>query len=409
MRGLLLCALLLACASALVIPVNKHYVQKKSVRVLKAGPTGGHGIFPLQGDIDRYAEFFVNITLGTPPQTIRVQVDSGSTDLVVFGTDCDGCPKLANITDFNLGKSKSGSPIDCQDDEYDCDVNNCWNDDYCPLDIQYGGGGEVQGYAALDTFAIGNLTTRVSFGIIEELSGAFENSGIDGCWGFAYDQLSSWGDGAVIDHLAFNLKMYDSFSLCLRPDNAIMDIGVNYQTDTSFQWTKIVSQDWFSIEAADFSVNGTSLGLSHGTLNDNGVIVDSGTTLVILPEKVMAAVTAKLTALCAKNPELPGVCNFTKGQSLFDGYCYPMTTEQVDLFPSVSITLEGTSQLVMEPQAYLWQGTGTAGVYCLGFQTIKGQDLPLILGDILLQNYHVVFDKEKSKVGFGPLSGCPTL
>lgn len=41
------------------------------------------------------------------------------------------------ISWFNPDKSKTDGPIECDDDQYDCDVNNCWEDDYCPLEIEY--------------------------------------------------------------------------------------------------------------------------------------------------------------------------------------------------------------------------------------------------------------------------------
>lgn len=45
--------------------------------------TAGPFTFPIQGDINQYGEFFINITLGSPPQTLRVQIDSGMVLFVV--------------------------------------------------------------------------------------------------------------------------------------------------------------------------------------------------------------------------------------------------------------------------------------------------------------------------------------
>eukprot|EP01111_Echinosteliopsis_oligospora_P006027 TRINITY_DN1995_c0_g1_i1.p1 TRINITY_DN1995_c0_g1~~TRINITY_DN1995_c0_g1_i1.p1 ORF type:complete len:413 (-),score=127.06 TRINITY_DN1995_c0_g1_i1:8-1246(-) len=397
-------AMMVMVSMAYVIPVHHHIVPAKSIRVRTAK---GPFVFPLQGDIDRYAEYFVNITLGTPPQTFRVQVDSGSTDLVVFGTDCDGCPKANNVTYYNMAKSKTGEPIECDDDDYDCDVNNCWDDDYCPLEIEYGGGGSLNGYAAQDIFQIGNLSVRPSFGVVQQLSGPFENLGVDGCWGFASEDLSSWGDGPVIDHMAFDLKIYDSFSLCLRPDNGIMDIGTNYQGDSRFEWTDVSGDDWYTVEMEDFFINNQSLGLSRFSLNEDGVIVDSGTTLFIVTSKMMKVIQARLLAMC-DTVNLVGICNTTSKQTMFDGYCFPMTDDQVALYPNISTTLKGISPLVMQPQDYLWEGAGEAGVWCFGIQEIEGGGVPVILGDVILQNYHVAFDRDKKKVGWGPLSSCPS-
>jgi len=406
MRAQLLVVLLLfvCLASCHVFPLGIH--KHKAVS-LKAGPN----VYPLQGNIDQYAEFFVNVSIGTPAQVLRVQVDTGSTDLVVFATGCYKCPTALNETYFNPSKSKTNDPIDCQDDEYDCDVNNCWNDDYCPLEIEYGGGGSINGYAARDLISLGSLSSTTSFGLIQQIDGPFENLGIDGCWGFAYEGLSSWGDDAVVDHFSYDNKIYDSFSLCLTPENPVMEIGTNYQGNSDYEWTKVNDEDWFTIEMEDFFVNGKSLGVSKFWLNQNGVIADSGTTLFIVNKRVMTGITAALTALCSPTVQLPGVCSLQNAtESLFTGYCFPMTDDQIALFPNISTSLKDmNSQIVIPPQAYLWEGAGIEGTYCLGFQYVASEDgLPIILGDIALQNYHVVFDKKASMLGWGPLSSCPS-
>ena len=71
-----------------------------------------------------------------------------------------------------------------------------------------------------------------------------------------------------------------------------------------------------------------SLGVSKFDLNENGVIVDSGTTLLIVSEKVNKALIALFNSMCSST-NLVGVCNVTTGKSLFDGYCYSMTPDDV--------------------------------------------------------------------------------
>jgi len=396
---------LLAVASCHVFNMGVH--KHKAVS-LKAGPS----VFPLQGNINQYAEFFINISIGTPPQILRVQVDTGSTDLVVFATGCSECPTAPNVTYFNPQKSKTNDPIDCQDDSYDCDVNNCWQDQWCPLEIEYGGGGSINGYAANDIITLGPLSVKyASFGLIQEIDGPFENLGIDGCWGFAYEDLSSWGDGPVMDHFAEELKLYDSFSLCLTNENPVMEIGTDYQGNDAYDWTKVSGDDWYSVEMEDLFVNGQSVGVSKFDLNSQGVIADSGTTLFIVSKKVMDAVQTHLVSLCSSTNNLPGVCNSTATETLFNGYCFPMNQSQINMFPNISTSLKDMkSQIVIPPQAYLWEGAGIEGVFCFGLQYVPDTDgsLPLILGDIVLSNYHVVFDRKENMLGWADLSTCPT-
>lgn len=46
----------------------------------------------------------------------------------------------------------------------------------------------------LDTFTLGGIkAANVPFGLIVDESGPFEDTGVDGCFGLAFEQLSSWG------------------------------------------------------------------------------------------------------------------------------------------------------------------------------------------------------------------------
>jgi hypothetical protein len=83
-----------------------------------------------------------------------------------------------------------------------------------------------------------------------------------------------------------------------------------------------------------------------------------------------------------------------------------MNAAQMQAFPDINIVLDQGPFLTMKGPDYLFEGTNVTGVWCLGIQIYDS--LPVIIGDVVMQNYHVVFDKQASQVGFGPLSGCPT-
>jgi hypothetical protein len=100
---------------------------------------------------------------------------------------------------------------------------------------------------------------------------------------------------------------------------------------------------------------------------------------------------------------LVGVCGATPGQTLFDGYCYPMQKSDISAFPSLSVIINGVSPLTIGPNEYLIDGQ--QNTKCLGIQGVDG--MGTIMGDVFMQKFRVAFDMARNRVGFAPRSTCP--
>ena len=68
-------------------------------------------VLPLTGGILQQ-QHIASISIGTPPQPFKVQIDSGSGKL---GINCQSCPNCNNHpnTPFDISKSSSASIITC--------------------------------------------------------------------------------------------------------------------------------------------------------------------------------------------------------------------------------------------------------------------------------------------------------
>jgi len=389
-----------------VLPLRGRQTSLLSRRAAQVGQS-----IHLTGNLNVWGEYFASVGLGTPPQYLNLQIDTGSTDLIAFAADCSGCGK--RYAYYDSSKSSTAGYVDCGMTDYTC-TNECSQGmGNCNFDNQYGDGSSISGSLAKDVLVIGNFTTQgnqVVFGAINNVDApnGFEATGVDGIMGFAFQSLSSWTGPSVFDTLYETYNFYDGFSMCLRPQGGALSLGVDYSKDPNFKWTEISQEQWYNVEINDIKVGNQSIGLSWYDLNWNSVIVDSGTTLLILPSDIFAAVQKQFVALCSRGVNLPGVCNSPpKSQNLFQGACIPLTAQQVQLFPTFSINFPGIGDLPIQPIDYLWQGAGVPNTYCLGLYMMDG--LGVIIGDIFMQRYHVAFDKNLDRIGFAPITTCPTI
>jgi len=258
-----------------------------------------------------------------------------------------------------------------------------------------------------DIFGIGGIVaSNVSFGTIQKSTPGFEPTGVDGIFGLAWPSTSSWAADSALTILMKKQGMYKAFGMCLKADGGSLTLGMNANSDPAFQFAPSPSQQlYYTIQLTDMKIGGTSLGISATTLNGEfGALVDSGTTLMIIPDDAVNALKLKLTALCT-TVNLPGICNTAAGQSLFDGYCYQMTPADIANFPDFAVSAKGlTTDLTVPASIYL---IPQQQYMCLGITTAGAGNALCILGDTFMTAFNVVFDQETNSVGFGPSSTCP--
>jgi len=292
----------------------------------------------------------------------------------------------------------------------------------CAFEDDFGGGNKIQGVVWWDDFTPiqGQKHVRTTMGEITKIAPknlSFEPTGVDGLWGLAHKPLSGWYGDPAIGQWIDIMDIYDSFSMCLYQNDGVMEIGTDYYSNNykDYEWTEVQTVPagqqevyaWYVVWLDNWRIGGVSLGIDQGTLNQNNVIVDSGTTLLVVPKFVWPNIQKAFLSLCNKY-SMPGICgNPPNGSNLFNGDCIQLTPEQVSGFPNMTFSLYEIHPLPIYPQDYLWQGAGIPGYYCLGIMAM-GNDMPIILGDVMMQRYHTVFDRYEGYVGFGPLSTCPT-
>jgi len=355
--------------------------------------------YPLEGGFN-IAEFYCNITLGTPAQTLYVQVDTGSSDLLVFGNDCSSCTFANGDYPYDPATSSTSKSVGCQTNGYYCET--C-NNQMCGFLDTYGDNSQASGSVYVDVFGVGAYSgVAVSFGVIDDVSGNFENPPVDGIWGISYPDLAF--TTPAIDYLITQENLANTFSMCTSVSKPVMSIGIDYSANPNFQWTDIVAEEYYNVQITDMLVGGKSLNLSSAYYNSPMAIVDSGTTLILLEDSTFNVLMNIFTNMC---PGLTGYCG-EGDQSIFNGYCYGLNQNDINAYPDVAIAFNGiTTPFTLTPSQYLFPSqNGNQVLYCGGFGSSGSEGT--ILGDVFMQGYHVAFDRTHSKVGFAPLATCPT-
>uniref|UniRef100_G3UER1 Beta-secretase 2 n=1 Tax=Loxodonta africana TaxID=9785 RepID=G3UER1_LOXAF len=175
-------------------------------------------------------------------------------------------------------------------------------------------------------------------------------------------------------------------------------------------WYTPIKEEWYyQIEILKLEIGGQSLNLDCREYNADKAIVDSGTTLLRLPQKVFDAVV-EAVAHASLIPEFSD--GFWTGSQLA---CWTNSETPWSYFPKISIYLrdENSSRsfritILPQKQLYIQPMIGAGLNYeCYRFG-ISPSSNALVIGATVMEGFYVVFDRARKRVGFA-MSPCAAV
>ncbi|KAG1051563.1 hypothetical protein G6F43_006238 [Rhizopus delemar] len=338
------------------------YTKNKITPASTNSPSGS-GSVPVT-DEGNDVEYYGIVKVGTPGVELKLDFDTGSSDLWFASTLCDSCGSSQTL--------------------YDSSKSSTYQKDGRPWSIRYGDGSTSSGILAYDTVNLGGLTIKKqTIELAKTESDAFVSGAIDGLLGLAFDSIASVkGVKTPVDNLiSQGLISKPIFGVHLgKASNG----GGGEYIFGGYDASKIKgdlttvkidnSQGFWGI-----TVDNTKVGDKSAT-DSFSAILDTGTTLLVLPTDVASPIAK------AYNAEDNG-----------DGtYIIDCDTSKLEPL-TFSI---GGADFEVPADSIIFEKQGGS---CIAGFTSGDFDFA-ILGDVFLKNNYVVFNQEVPEVQIAPVA-----
>ncbi|KAF0418475.1 endopeptidase [Gigaspora margarita] len=322
-----------------------------------------HGV-PLSNFMN--AQYFGEISIGTPPQTFSVVFDTGSSNLWVPSTHC------TSIACFLHRR-------------YDSGQSNTYQSNGTEFEIHYGTG-SLEGIISNDVLNVGDICIEEQdFGeSVKEPGFTFAFGRFDGIFGLGYDRISVKGVVPPFYHMV-NRNLLDEpiFSFWLSDTESNDDGGelVFGGVDKShftgeIHWAPVKRKGYWEVDLEKIVFDGEEVEM-EGT----GAAIDTGSSLLAVPTTIADLI----------NKQIGAKKNFA-GQ-------YVIECDRVPSLPDFSLQFGGK----------LFTLTGSEYILKAQNQCISGfmgLDIPeplgpiWIIGDVFLRKFYTVYDLGNHRVGF---------
>jgi len=343
---------------------NPRRVQANSLSfVPDADGKVPHGV-PLSNYMN--AQYFAEISIGTPPQTFTVVLDTGSSNLWVPSTRC------SSIACFLHRR-------------YDADQSSTYKSNGTAFAIRYGTG-SLEGVISNDVLTIGDLTIKgQDFGeSVKEPGLTFAFGKFDGIMGLGYDTISVKHVTPPFYHMVSRGLLDESiFSFYLNNVETGEEQGeaVFGGVDPSHYEGKIHYAPVIRKGYWEVKLENVKFGDEFIDIDPVGAAIDTGSSLLVLPPTLAELINKEIGAKknyagqytldCATVPSLPPFCLVFNGKE----FCLEATDYVLEVQKQCISGFMGLD--VPPPMGPIW-----------------------IIGDVFLRKYYTVYDLGRNRVGF---------
>ncbi|RDW86581.1 Vacuolar aspartyl protease (Proteinase A) [Aspergillus mulundensis] len=345
--------------------LGQKYMGQFQQQVLDDEPVNALGSHDVLVDNFMNAQYFSEIELGTPPQSFKVVLDTGSSNLWVPSSEC-------------------GSIACYLHQKFDSSSSSTYKKNGTEFAIKYGSG-SLSGFVSKDNLKIGDLkVTGQDFAEATNEPGlAFAFGRFDGILGLGFDTISvnkivppfyNMIHQGLLDEPVFAFYLGDANK---EGDSSVATFG---GIDKSHYEGELIKIPLRRKAYWEVDLDAVALGDEVAELDNTGVILDTGTSLIALPSNLAEMINAQIGA--------------KKG---FTGQ-YSIDCAKRGSLPDLTFTLTGHN-FTIGPYDYTLEVQGS----CIS--AFMGMDFPepvgplAILGDAFLRKWYSVYDLGNSAVG----------
>lgn len=329
------------------------------------------------------SEYLCPVQIGTPAQTLKLDFDTGSSDLWVWSTELPSSvtSQGAGHTIFNPTKSST----------FQNQSGSTWK-------ISYGDSSSASGTVGTDNVSIGGLTIQnQAVELANKMSDQFVQGAGDGLLGLAWGSINTVTPTQVQTPVENMISQQDipqtaelfTANLGSWRDSSDPDKGVSFYTfgyidqdvvsasGQEIAYTPVDnSQGFWMFDSTSATVNGQTISQSGNT-----AIADTGTTLALVADATCQAIYNAI----------PGA----QYDSTQQGWTFPSSTT-ADQLPVVTFAV-GDNQFAVQKEDLGFADAGNGMIYG-GIQS-RGSMTFDILGDTFLKSIYAIFDQGNTRFG----------
>ncbi|CAH8498380.1 unnamed protein product [Schistosoma turkestanicum] len=320
-------------------------------------------------------QYYGEISVGTPPQKLRVLFDTGSTDTWLASRKCWFLDIFCWLYSF-----------------YDSSKSSTYEADGSSFHVRYLDG-NFSGFWSVDTIRINSLVIpRQAFAEMTNIFSADHlTDKYDGVVGMSSTRISRYGNIPMFPNMLANcVNMDPVFSFYLNRENGsqiggeMVLGGVNpkyFKGD--FEYIPTIHQYMWVIRILSFQIDGMEV------CSMCSAAIDTGTSLIIGPEEQVERINSLL-----------GISGSVLERHFVE-------CSKLDELPSVEFIFL-RKKYILKPQDYIFKENTLFGVSCSSpfYSNRRLRPNSWVLGDTFIRKFYTVFDFGQRRIGLADAAGA---